>query len=118
MNINGVARGYLSKNLTGEEFFKKVAEMIRRELEDWQGNYVVEQKKKTVYELKVINEETVYSVSLPDEELEMLQSKSPYSLDVVLWKELINRGLQIEKGHGNYIPYLLGEYKVVNGRLF
>lgn len=35
MNVSGFIRGYMSKNMTGETFFMKVADTIEKQLQEW-----------------------------------------------------------------------------------
>ena len=41
MNVSGFTRGYMSKNMTGETFFMKVADTIEKQLQEWDSTYHV-----------------------------------------------------------------------------
>ncbi|HWL11521.1 MAG TPA: hypothetical protein VNQ57_00925 [Ureibacillus sp.] len=117
MEINGVARGYLSRNLRSDQFFEIVADLIRKELNDWKGSFDVAVSKGSYFEITIKRAGTRYIAGISKDELETLQYQSPYAVDEYIWRHLDQQGFPIERGHGNYIPYVLGEYQVEKGKL-
>jgi hypothetical protein len=107
MNINGMARSYMARFQSGEEFFKRVADFIERQLHEWDPNYEVFLMKFSDYELMVKNGERYYHVFVTEPELTELQKRAPYALDQKIWKELEKQGLPILKGYGNYLDSIL-----------
>lgn len=107
MNINGIARSYMARHQGGEEFIKHVADLMERQLKEWNEDYQVFLMKYSYYELSIKNNERYYYVQLSEMELEMLKKKDPYALDRKLWKSLEEQGLPIQKGIGNYIDWVL-----------
>ncbi len=108
MNINGMARGYMSKRKSGEEFFLHVANCIEQQLQEWSEDYGdVIVMKLADFQLMIRNKENVYCVTLSTEEIESLQKSSPFALDKILWGDLEKQGLPIIRGVGNYIDAVL-----------
>ncbi|WP_318502437.1 hypothetical protein [Bacillus sp. T3] len=107
MNINGVAREYMARFQSGEEFFKQVADQIERQLKEWDPQYEVFLMRFSYYELVIKNGEQYYNIQLTYSELDSLQKKAPYALDRKIWKDLNALGLPIIKGYGNYIESIL-----------
>ncbi|WP_050615180.1 hypothetical protein [Bacillus testis] len=106
MNINGMARGYMSVFLNEEDFLHHVAVTVERQLKEWDPAYEVYVLKLENYQLTVKKKGLYYSASLTPGQLKKLQSESAYSLDRYLWAALRNEGLAIQKGFGNYIDYV------------
>lgn len=112
MNISGMVRGYMSKNMNSEKFMITVVESIEKQLKDWDQEYEVLLLKLKNYEIIVKKKDYSYHVSLSDDELSSLQLKSPFSLDRKIWNELQSLGIEIIKGHSKYIDYVfLGKLK-------
>ncbi|NMD71771.1 hypothetical protein HHO41_15840 [Bacillus sp. DNRA2] len=107
MNVSGWIRAYMSKSMNNEEFLIKVANVIEKQLKEWDENYEVYIMKLTDYEFNVKKGETYLEVVLTEAELDELQKQAPFSLDVKIWKELERQGLEIIKGHGNYLDSIL-----------
>lgn len=107
MNVSGVIRGMMSKKFSGEEFFLKVAQTMESQLNEWEKGYVLFVLKLKDYEIWVKkNEEYIYHISIQEKLARELQQKSPFSLDTVLWKQLEEQGLAIQKGFGNYMDVM------------
>jgi hypothetical protein len=107
MNINGLVRSYLARNQTGEEFFKLVADLMERQLKEWDPEYEVFLMKFSYYELTVKKGDQYYHVLVTENELTELQKADPFALDKKLWNELEKQGLPIKKGYGNYLDIVL-----------
>ncbi|MFD1851410.1 hypothetical protein ACFSC5_15440 [Oceanobacillus bengalensis] len=107
MNTNGLARGYMSKNKSGEDFLLHVGKCAERQLKEWDDRYEVNIMKLANYEFVVIGEEKYYHMQLTIEEIRLLQGKSPYALNQEIWTELENQGLAIVRGFGNYVERVL-----------
>lgn len=107
MNINNLARSYTAKNLNGEDFLKHVANLIERQLKEWDSVFEVIVKKFVNYELIIKTNELDYHVDLSENELYFLQQKGPYALDRKVWGELQNQGLPIINGFGDYLDFVL-----------
>lgn len=107
MNVSGFIRGYMSKNMTGETFFMKVADTIEKQLQEWDSTYHVLLLKLKDYVLIVQKGETSYELTISEQELAQHQSRSPFSLDHKIWCVLQQEGLQIVKGKGNYIDHCI-----------
>lgn len=103
MNVSGVIRGYMSKNMDVEQFIIHVATLMEKQLKEWDENYEVYVMKMANYELVVKNGEKYYEVSLSEDEIKVLQNKSPFSLDKRLWTELEQQGLNLLWGYGDYL---------------
>ncbi|MCQ6279664.1 hypothetical protein [Bacillus sp. EB600] len=107
MNINKLARGYLSTNLSGEEFLEYVASAIEQQLKEWDKSYEVFVMQLTNYEVMIKNGDQYYHVQLTVNELDSLQKSSPFQLDRKVWSELEKQELPIIRGTGNYIETVL-----------
>ena len=103
MNISGVIRGYMSKNMSVEEFIVHVATLMEKQLKEWDENYEVYVMKLADYEVVVKNNDTYYGVDISEFEIDFLQNKSPFSLDKKLCAELEKQGLNILRGYGDYL---------------
>ncbi|MBB6444022.1 hypothetical protein [Bacillus benzoevorans] len=103
MNISGVIRGYMSKNMGVEEFIVHVATLMEKQLKEWDENYEVYVMKLTDYEFIVKNNDTYYGVDISADEIAELQNKNPFALDKKLWIELEHQGLNILRGYGDYL---------------
>ena len=109
MNVDGVYRDYMSKSLDGENFICLVGETIEKQLQEWDPNFSITIMKFTDYELYVTNEgSTEYDVQISEQELSVLQKKSPFSLDYIIWKDLERQGLKLYLGNGDYFFRVLG----------
>jgi hypothetical protein len=107
MNVNGYARGYVTRNQDGEQFLKYVGKVIEQQLKEWDGNYEVIVMKLKDYEFIVKKMEHYYHIQLTEKELELLLKSGSYQLDRKLWRELENQGLTIIKGTGDYLEMVL-----------
>ncbi|OLO28587.1 hypothetical protein BTR23_17805 [Alkalihalophilus pseudofirmus] len=107
MDINGMARAYMVRNHSSEEFLLHVANVIERQLKEWNDAYEVMVMKLENYEVVVKEKEKFYHVHLNEQEIEGLQKQGPYELDRKVWREIVNQGLPIIRGTGNYIDLVL-----------
>ncbi len=107
MNINGLARTYIARHKSGEEFLKHVVGIIERQLKEWDDRYEVIVMQLVNYEMFVTNEEQYYHVTIPEQEVHLFQKSGPFILDRKIWRELKKQGLPIVKGDGNYIDVVL-----------
>ncbi|WP_409250685.1 hypothetical protein V1502_10950 [Bacillus sp. SCS-153A] len=109
MNINNIVRTYMAQIMNDEDFLKHVAELIERQLHEWDLDYKVYIMKLKDYEVVVKNNEQYYEVKLSNQELEVLRFKGLYNLDHRIWTELMDQGLPIMEGYGNYMETVLPE---------
>ncbi|WP_421378059.1 hypothetical protein ACOJQI_12030 [Bacillus salacetis] len=109
MNINGMVRSYMIQIMEDEDFLKHVAELIERQLHEWYLNYEIFIMKFKDYELVVKNGDQYYEVTLTQQELEIMRFKGLYELDHRLWTALMDQGLVVMKGDGNYLETVLPE---------
>ena len=107
VNVNRFARSVMAKNYDGESFLLHVAEVIERQLKEWDEAYEVLVMKLIDYEVVVKKENRSYELSLTEKALLSLQQKGAYALDRYLWLELEKQGLKIVRGNGNYIESVM-----------
>lgn len=86
-----------------EDFLLYVAKTIEKQLKEWDMAYEVLVLKLKNYEIMVKNMETYYHSTVSEWELFQLQCQSPFAVDKKLWRDLMNDGLPIKKGTGNYL---------------
>lgn len=108
MNSSGWMRGYMAKSYSAEDFIIHVGTTIEDQLQEWDPAYAVNIMKMRDYIFVVRKEETFYEMTLTEEEVEVLQNRSPYSLDWEIWTELEEQGIEVKRGYGNYIDYVMG----------
>ena len=97
----------MAKSYDGESFLLHVAEVIERQLKEWDESYEVIVMKLIDYEVVVKEENRSYELLLTEDALLTLQQKSPYALDRYLWLELEKQGLEIVRGNGDYIESVM-----------
>ncbi|WP_087972083.1 hypothetical protein [Oceanobacillus rekensis] len=107
MNINGFARGYMSKNMKGQEFFTHVYGCIEHQLKEWDNDYYVNLVRIADYNLVVNKGSQTFHVMLTEEEIESLMKRGSYALDREIWRQLRAQGLPIKKDNGNYLETVL-----------
>lgn len=107
MNISGMARGYMAKHFRAEDFLIHVSKMIERQLQEWNNNYQVIIMKFDKYEWNVKIDDVYYTIDLTEDEINELKERDPYALDRKLWKDLQSQDLEILKGYGNYIDFVI-----------
>ncbi|MFS0781709.1 hypothetical protein [Bacillus sp. 1P06AnD] len=107
MNINGMARGYMSAFLNHEDFLHHVAVTVERQLKEWDYSYEVFVLRLEDYQVTVKKKEQYYTISLSYDQLITLQQQGSYALDRYFWSKLQEEGLPIQKGHGDYMDYVL-----------
>ena len=106
MNTTGFIRGYMAKNQDGEKFLKHVLVTVERQLQEWDPNYEVQLIKLSNYEVLVKNDKETINFTISESQLALFQSRSPYTLDRFIWKELEDKGVTIGKCDGNYLTYV------------
>ncbi len=97
----------MAKSHNSEEFLLHVANVMERQLKEWNDTYEVMVMKLASYELMVKEKEQYYHVHLNEQEIDTLQKRDPYGLDRKVWRELLNQGLPIIQGTGNYTGLVL-----------
>lgn len=97
----------MAKNINEEEFIKHVANVIERQLKEWDEKYEVMVIKGVHYEFVVNYNDDFYHLQLSDQDIHELQKKSPYALDRKIWQELEKQELAIRWDRGNYIEVVL-----------
>ena len=107
MNVNRFARSVMAKSYNSESFLVHVAEVMERQLKEWNEEYEVLVMKLVDYEVVVKKENRSYELLLAEKTLLSLQQKSSYALDRYLWLELEKQGLQIVRGNGDYIESVM-----------
>ncbi len=106
MNTSGWIRGMIAKNYESEDFLLFVGEGIERQLLEWDGNYAVNIMKLADYHFIVRLEETYYETVISERRIAELQATGPFALDAEIWNGLVQDGLSIVKGYGNYLDYV------------
>ncbi|WP_019152509.1 hypothetical protein [Robertmurraya massiliosenegalensis] len=107
MNISGMARNYIAKYFSSEDFLVHVSKTVERQLQEWNTSYEVIVMKVENYHWNVKIDERYYELHLTEEEIKVLQKRDPYALDRRIWKELKAQGLPIKYGDGNYLDLVL-----------
>ncbi|MBB6454819.1 hypothetical protein HNQ94_003308 [Salirhabdus euzebyi] len=110
MNANGMARGYMAKNMKVKEFTYHVINCLQRELGD--QNRIVSFGLELVNEnnvlLKVIEAKEKYFFVTSWEELRSHQQKSPYKLDRFIIMRLNDAGFTFNHFNSHYL-YTVGQ---------
>jgi len=100
MNASGWARGLMSKNMPVEKFFAHVMRSIESQLEEWEydakldyfwGGFSKDMEVRCHLDGKV----RVFGVN--KDEIERLQQKSPFSVDVMIWGKLREIGIETKE---------------------
>jgi hypothetical protein len=107
MNINGIVRNYMVRIMDDEDFLKHVAGLLERQLQEWDLEYEVFVMKFKDYELVVKNQDDYYEVKLTEQELEVLHTRGSFKMDRRIWEELMDQGLPVKEGYGNYMKTVL-----------
>lgn len=103
MNVSAFIRDYMAKNHNAEDFLIHVAELMEKQLHEWDEKYEVFVMHLKNYEVTVKNGEQYYHAALTDDEIVSLQKKDPFALDHHLWMEFKKKGLPVKNGEGNYL---------------
>ncbi|WP_019241722.1 MULTISPECIES: hypothetical protein [Bacillus] len=109
MNINGMVRGFISKEYDPEYFLKHIAITIEHQLKEWDPYYEVLIMKMVDYHFIVKNKGEYYTIIISEEEVRNLQKKDLFALDQFIWKELTRQGVILYKGYGNYLENVLSD---------
>ena len=109
LNSAGVVRGMIARNYYSELYMIYVGEAIERQLKEWDKAYHVNIMKFKDYIFVVKHGEKDYWLEITEDELAVLQQKSPYALDYKIWFELNRQGLAIYFGYGNYLEKVFGK---------
>ncbi|OLN21601.1 hypothetical protein BTO30_14050 [Domibacillus antri] len=100
MNTSGMLRGYLAKVMDQESFFFHVINCMEKQLVDWGSDPLLlfnwEKKEKNVSGSFIIDG-FLYEFSLGKEQLKLLQQRSPYAVDRMIWEELISNGFVLKE---------------------
>ncbi|WP_147532958.1 hypothetical protein [Bacillus marasmi] len=107
MYVSSWIRAYMSRSMKNEEFLIRVANVVEQQLKEWDENYEVYVLKLKDYEFNVKNGDCYYDVMISEEELDSLQKQAPFSLDIKLWKDLEQKGVEIIKGDSSYLDSIL-----------
>ncbi|WP_273834201.1 hypothetical protein [Guptibacillus sedimenti] len=107
MNVNRFARSVMAKSYDGESFLLHVAEVMERQLKEWDAAYEVVVMKLIDYEVVIKKENRSYELLLTEKDLLLLQQTSPYALDRYLWQAFEKQGLPIVRGNGDYIESMI-----------
>lgn len=107
MNTNTFFRSTMANNFATRKFFKRVANDIESQLQEWHVDYKVTVETWRTYALCVKNSEKTYQVALSKNLVDILQHETPYALDVALWKGLVNQGLELQDANSNYLEIAL-----------
>ncbi|MCA0172960.1 hypothetical protein [Bacillus sp. RAR_GA_16] len=81
MNVNRFARNIMAKDYDGERFLLHVAEVMERQLKEWDAAYEVVVMKLIDYEVVIKKENRSYELLLTEKDLLLLQQTSPYALE-------------------------------------
>lgn len=99
----------MAKTMETDRFIKHVVTTINRQLKLWDDHYKVSLLQDLLgqdfYEIVVNLEDKVFQVTLQCRDVEYLQARGPYALDQHIWRKLVDDGLVIEEGKGNYVDY-------------
>lgn len=106
MDVSGMIRGYMSKNMDSEAFLLHVANVIENQLQEWDEAFELYVMKLKDYEIVVKHQESYFHVYLSEKDLHTLQHTSAFALDRNIWVELQSQGIEIIRGKGNYIDYM------------
>lgn len=103
MNTTGFIRGYMSKNMVGEDFIGVVVSALNREFEEIENGVKVDK----------INDEFIitmdeYSLTLSKKLIDNL--KSPYGIDKYILEEFEKQGFNFDRDRSQYIQYCFGNY--------
>jgi hypothetical protein len=109
MNVNEMVRSYMVRIMNDEDFLKHVGDLVERQLQEWDLDYEVFIMKFKDYELVVKNNDQYFEMTLTELDLEMLRIKGLFSLDQRIWKDLVDAGLTVMEGYGNYMSTVLPE---------
>ncbi|WP_397536643.1 hypothetical protein [Rummeliibacillus pycnus] len=107
MNTNAFFRSTMANDFATRKFFKCVARDIESQLQEWHVDYKVTVETWRTYTLCVQNSEKTYQVAISKNLVEILQHETPYALDAILWKGLINQGLEVPDAQDNYLEIAL-----------
>ena len=103
MNTTGFIRGYISKNMVGEDFIVVVVSALNREFEEIENGVKVD---KINYEFIITMDE--YSLDLSKKLIDNL--KSPYGIDKYILEEFEKQGFNFDRDRSQYIQYCFGNY--------
>lgn len=103
MNTTGFIRGYMSKNMAGEDFIEVVVSALNREFKEIENGVRLD---KINNEFIVIMDE--YSLTLSKELIDKL--KSPYGIDKYILEEFEKQGFNFDRNRSQYIQYCFGNH--------
>lgn len=109
MNVSANMREIIVKNRNNEQFLLHVAELMERQLKEWDYRFEVYVMLLKNYEIAVKLEDQYFHTSISGEEIGRLKKKGPFALDRRLWTDLQKEGLPIKESQGNYLKLVFSE---------
>lgn len=106
MNSSSFVRSLLAKKMTGEKFLLHVLQMVERQLQEWDDYHLIVMKFRDYEILITCGNQEIEHIIISEQRLAELQQKSPYSLDLTIWEELLKKGINIKKDGGSYLRSL------------
>lgn len=103
MNTTGFIRGYMSKNMSNEDFMEVVRKALSREFE----NEVKLNKINNKFQIVMSS----YRVEMSKETVD--EFKSPYRIDRYILEEFERQGFTFDRSRSQYIQYCFGNYSDV-----
>ncbi|WP_078596022.1 hypothetical protein [Evansella clarkii] len=100
MNVSGWKRGMMAKSMGVEDYFNHVMGCVERELEE-AGNDVIlvcswPGKNERDVAITLILNGRVLNIGVSQSEVERRKEESPFSLDWLLWSELVKKGVVLQ----------------------
>ncbi|WP_226037253.1 hypothetical protein [Aquibacillus saliphilus] len=101
MNANGMARGYMAKNMNEERFLSHVTDCVRRKLieSNFNPEIIVNWETQSGCLIVFHVSSKIFSLKLTRDQVSNLKNNGPYLLDRMIWNQLIERGINIEQDH-------------------
>jgi hypothetical protein len=100
MNANGMARGYLAKNMNNGEFIHFVLDCILKQLKEWNHDVRLESYElEECYKVILTIEGAPQMILLSKVLCRLKQSEGPYALDRYLWEKIKSNGHVLHETH-------------------
>ena len=102
MNVSGWARGMMSKSMETEPFFNHVMKCVETELGEAGDDVILLYdwaSHTRDMEMMLILNGRVISFGITKAEIERRKESSPFSLDWLIWSELVRRGVEVKETH-------------------
>ena len=101
MNTSGVARGYMAKNMSVEQFVKVVVRALGCEFEK-----EVELESISDNEFKIVLDNFVVIMGM-----ELINKlNKPYGVDRFIMEEFEEQGFEFDRNRSQYVQYCFGVY--------